>query len=187
MAIWNQSLSESGTRLSQYRAQYIDAFSPILSALWRSLMPGTEIEMRHGQGWPAQETLAETLVRRHADDLRLGHTAWGPHRADLQFFVNGKPAFDALSQGQQKLLLYALRLGQGQLLYQQSQKRCIYLIDDLPAELDKHKRQLIGETLDQLKAQVFMTGIEKQDLAAFVQKPQQQLFHVEQGQIQAVN
>lgn len=181
VAAWNASLANSGEKLATYRQEYVALFSPILSALWKSLMPNTSLDLRHACGWASQEELSTLLERRYLDDQRLGHTAYGPHRADLHLLIDGKPAFDQLSQGQQKLLLYALRLAQGKLLHELSGKRCVYLLDDLPAELDAGKRRLLARVLDDLNTQVFITGIAKKDLSAFVKKPDAQLFHVEHG------
>ena len=74
--------------------------------------------------------------------------------------VNDLPAQDALSQGQQKLVSYALRLAQGLHLQSTTGKTPTYLIDDLPSELDPQKRVLVTEILAGLRAQVFITGIE---------------------------
>ena len=116
----------------------------------------------------------------------MGYTQFGPQRADIKIKVDTIPAQDALSQGQQKLLIYALRLAQGQLYQQVSYASPIYLIDDLPAELDIHKRQLVTQLLFSLKSQVFITGAEYVEMEDLIQSDTQ-LFHVEQGKITPKN
>ncbi len=106
--------------------------------------------------------LATSLFR----DLHLGYTQYGPHRADLLLRLeNSVPAHDVLSQGQQKLLVYALHLAQGQLLKQQTQKQCLYLLDDLPAELDASNRRRIA------RAETCMFHVEHGTVSAKTQTP----------------
>ena len=41
---------------------------------------------------------------------------------------------------------------------------CVYLVDDLPAELDARHCALVCESLEELQAQVFITCVAKSDL-----------------------
>src|SRR3990167_5657398 len=50
------------------------------------------------------------------DNMRLGYTLFGPHRADLDIKIQGVSAKHFLSRGQQKLLICAIILAQGMLL-----------------------------------------------------------------------
>jgi DNA replication and repair protein RecF len=97
-----------------------------------------------------------------------------------------------LSRGQLKLLICALKIAQGQLLEQEQGKRCVYLIDDLPAELDSDNRGRVCQLLLERGAQVFLTSIEagtlaKELLEAPAASPSKnKLFHVKRGKIEAV-
>ena len=79
--------------------------------------------------------------------------------------------------------MYGLRLAQGTLLRLQTDKRCIYLLDDLPAELDADKRHLVMEVLSEIQAQVFVTGTDYQALDSFLDVPDMRMFHVEHGKV----
>ncbi|MCK4607985.1 MAG: DNA replication and repair protein RecF, partial [Gammaproteobacteria bacterium] len=127
--------------------------------------------------------LGELLQEHLARDLKLGYTTIGPQKADLRIRIRSLPVQDVLSRGQQKLLLFALRLAEGVLLYQQKQQRCIYLIDDLPAELDQQHRSQVIDVLTEIKAQTFITGIAQVDLDAILVGKEAKMFHVEHGGI----
>ena len=86
-------------------------------------------------------------------------------------------------QGQQKLLVYALKLAQAYHLKHYTEKQSILLIDDLPAELDLQKRALIEPVLTALGQQVFITSISSKDLSSFSKHTSTKMFHVEQGKI----
>ena len=66
-----------------------------------------------------------------------------------------------LSQGQQKMLMGAIKLAQGALYEEYHQTSCIYLIDDLLSELDEEHCALITNALINLKSQILMTAIDR--------------------------
>lgn len=181
--VWNKELCAASEELNQLRQAYAEKFAVIFSASLRQLLDNTEISLNYYQGWPKDRNLAELLEENIQRDIELGYSQFGPQRADLGLRVNSVPVQDGLSQGQLKLVVYALRLAQGVLLRNQSDKTCIYLIDDLPAELDNEKQQRVAQILMSLNTQVFITGIEKNDLAELFPKEECKLFHVEQGKI----
>ena len=82
------------------------------------------------------------------------------------------------------MLVSALKLAQGVIQAENADRRCIFLVDDLPAELDEGNRQRICHYLQQMNTQVFLTCVDytslknSLDWAAEVTK-----FHVEHGKI----
>ena len=68
-------------------------------------------------------------------------------------------ASETLSRGQLKLLVCAMKLSQGTLLFQQTQRKCIYLIDDLASELDPNSRYVLLIDLSCFGNQVFIANI----------------------------
>ncbi|BBI47585.1 hypothetical protein HORIV_00060 [Vreelandella olivaria] len=90
----------------------------------------------------------------------MGFTQQGPQRADLRIRINKQPAVEVLSRGQQKLVVSALKLAQGRFLERTAQRHCIYLIDDLPAELDEQNRQQFCGLLEDMQCQAFITSVE---------------------------
>ena len=63
-----------------------------------------------------------------------------------------------------KLLMCALRLAQGEHLMKEKQRHCIFLIDDFASELDQYKRALLAERLQQSGSLVFVTAITQRQL-----------------------
>ena len=75
--------------------------------------------------------------------------------------IDGMPAKQILSRGQQKLLVCVLLLAQGILLQQTHHRSVIYLIDDLPSELDiANRKKLLTHLLAQ-HTQLFITAIDQ--------------------------
>ena len=92
-----------------------------------------------------------------------------------------RPA-EVLSRGQQKLVVCALKLSQGQLMSSSGRGQCTYLVDDLTAELDKEHSKKVCELLSSMRVQVFVTSIEQDDiLSVWPDRDDIQVFHVEHG------
>lgn len=181
---WDDEFIHASYALHQLRTHYLQDFIPEFTCLLDKLLPDYEVSVHYQAGWPMQEELGVVLQRSLEHDYRLGYTRFGAHRADLQLRLDEIPAKDVLSQGQQKLVAYALRLAQGALL-QRRAKHCVYLIDDLPSELDAHKRHAILTLLTSFQAQLFLTGIAPQGFADLFAAREASWFHVEQGRVQA--
>jgi len=181
--LWNEALARAGTEIDVYRQQYIHKLMPVFLEIWQNLMGDNDIQATYTRGWPKDKLLNECLNESSVRDSQMGYTYFGIHRADLLLSSNKIPAQDLLSRGQQKLLVYALRLSQGKLLQQQTGKTCIYLIDDLCTELDQDKRERAASVLAMLGAQVFVTGVFENDLKDMLSLRGSKLFHVEHGRI----
>ena len=67
-------------------------------------------------------------------------------------------AADSLSRGQSKLLVYALKLAQAAHYQAVTGHSCVFLLDDLPAELDYENCKDVLAYLDHLQCQYFVTG-----------------------------
>lgn len=183
VAIWEHELCATAELLDQSRSSYIDHLVPIFNETLSTLLPEVPVALSYYRGWSHDHTLLQILERNRARDFDLGYTQQGPHRAEILLNTNGLPVKDTLSQGQHKTLIYALRLAQGVLLFKQCKKRSLYLIDDLPAELDQVKLSLVGELLNSIDAQVFVTGTDVSLLESLAKYPNTKLFHVKHGQI----
>jgi DNA replication and repair protein RecF len=184
--LWDAELTAAGYELNRLREKYIKAFETVFLDTLKILLENVGITLSYYQGWPAGRDLGEVLSESFERDLELGRSQFGPHRADLLLRINNIPAQDTLSQGQQKLVVYAMRLAQGIMLSRQTEKDCIYLIDDLPAELDHEKQRQVAEVLRSLETQVFVTGIENERLETLFLKNETKLFHVEHGFVEDV-
>lgn len=184
VTIWNAELCNVAELLDHSRSMYIKELTPIFDSLVSSLLPEVPVKLDYFRGWSHDSVLEEVLNRNIHRDFELGYTQQGPHRAEILLTSNGLPVKDTLSQGQHKSLIYALRLAQGCLLNQQTNKSAIYLIDDLPAELDQAKLKIVGDLLHNISAQVYITGTDTKLFDSILSgEINPRLFHVKQGAI----
>lgn len=185
IAVWDQELCELAESIDHYRKETFDALVPLFDELVARLLPAVSgLSLRYYRGWPAEQNLDQLLKDNLDKDEGRGHTSYGPHRATIQVSVQGVAAHHILSRGQQKLVVCALKIAQGQMLKQQTEKHCVYLVDDLPAELDSVNLRAVCQELSALNCQLFVTGVDLPSLVShWQQKHKIKTFHVEQGRI----
>ncbi|HHW36654.1 MAG TPA: DNA replication/repair protein RecF [Bacillales bacterium] len=89
-------------------------------------------------------------------EIDRGITLAGPHRDDMQFFVNGKDVQVYGSQGQQRTTALSIKLAEIELIKSEVGEYPILLLDDVLSELDDYRQSHLLNTI-QDKVQTFVT------------------------------
>lgn len=187
LAIWTNELASYGEALDRLRKDYLAQFIPHAQHFAAQLLSQSTLVIDYQSGWKDGETFEQVLHATIDDDFRAGFTQAGPHRADFDMLANGLNLKHVLSRGQQKLLICAMILAQGMMLVSQDNQGLIYLVDDLPSELDLLSRQKLVSLLAMQASQIFITSIEKDDICDLVSDKSNvpmRVFHVEHGKIE---
>lgn len=183
-AVWSRELILASDEIDLYRRSYIQALKPVFEAVIGKLLVLPELSLSYYRGWDKDRELIEVLSSSLSRDQQLGHTQAGPQRADLRIRLGAFNAIDVLSRGQQKLVVCALKIAQGHLINQYRNGECVYLVDDLPSELDEQHRQALCSLLEELNCQVFITCVESKILReCWHPESPVAMFHVEHGSI----
>jgi DNA replication and repair protein RecF len=90
-------------------------------------------------------------------DLHAGTTTIGPHRDDFSFELNGYPAEEYASEGQQRALVLSLRFAQFAYFKEKSGTLPVLLADDILGELDPIRRERFWQAIDE-ETQLVATG-----------------------------
>jgi DNA replication and repair protein RecF len=186
--VWTRDLAAQGEAVAAAREAFLKALEPAFRPIIAALAPELEaVELAYRRGWDATESFAETLKRSLDSDLEQGFTQSGPQRADLRVMLHGHAAAETLSRGQQKLLVTALKLAQGQLLADTG-TTVLFLVDDLPAELDAARCERVCRRLSSMRAQTLITCVDAGAINASWLSAQEdeavQVFHVKHGAVQ---
>lgn len=104
-----------------------------------------------------REDFAALLLKNRPRDTLLKSTERGPHRDDLDLRLNGRPAKQFASEGQQRCLVIALRLAQAAYFRAKGGVTPVLLCDDVLGELDPERRAKFWASLDG-EPQVIATG-----------------------------
>lgn len=183
---WTNELVKYGIELDKLRNSYIATLLPHICEFVMELLGISDLEMDYQNGWSRNSDFESVLRETTYEDYRVGHTQAGPHRADFDLLVNGLVLRHNLSRGQQKLLICAMILAQGKMLAEQDNAGLIYLVDDLPSELDVLSRQKLVSLFAKQKSQIFITAIEQDSICGLIRDEAAapvKVFHVEHGNV----
>lgn len=98
---WDQGLSNHAALIDHYRQQVFSAWQPHFKALLKKLLPSyaDQLSLSYASGFDSDRPLAEQLSERLAQDLQLGYSRIGCHRADVHVHWRSKtPESKALSE-----------------------------------------------------------------------------------------
>jgi DNA replication and repair protein RecF len=141
IAAFDEPLVQHGNVLTAARAQLLAELQPHAEAAHRAISGAREslrIEYVPGAG----VDFAALLAHSHSEDVRLRQTSVGPQRDEVRFFLNEQPS-DFASEGQQRTLVLALKLGAAQLLGAHFSTPPLLLLDDIFGELDLARRNAL--------------------------------------------
>lgn len=125
--------------------------------------------------------LANDLGRHRRDELRARMTLVGPQRDLVDFEVEGRPACEVLSGGEQKMIVLFLKFAKLELFRRRHEEAPLFLLDDVDAELDLEILQKLLTKLP-VSTQVFATSAKEAFLQALEAGPHRRLT-VENGRV----
>lgn len=102
----------------------------------------------------------QTALKQYKDvttkDLRYQTTTIGIHKDDLKMSINGLDAKQYASQGQQRSIVLALKIGLVEFIYHELGEYPVLLLDDVLSELDDSRQEMLVEMLSD-EMQIFIT------------------------------
>jgi DNA replication and repair protein RecF len=145
--VWDQRLADAGKVLVTARERLVTALDEFVRPAY-ARMAGVPDEVVVSQeyirSWSGE--LLDALAAHRTEDLRRGVNTVGPHRDDLLLTLDGREARTHASQGEQRCLALALRIGVHQLVTIRTSLTPTLLLDDVFSELDPARsRALVAE------------------------------------------
>jgi DNA replication and repair protein RecF len=159
--VFDQQMALVGTRLHRRRHRALQRLEP-LAALWQERLGGgaERLALRYRSGTAleleAEEERQEELWRQalegqlraqRPEELRLGSCQVGPQRDEIELQLAEQPARRYGSAGQQRTLVLALKLAELELVGRVVGHPPLLLLDDVLAELDPQRQQLLLEAV----------------------------------------
>ena len=187
MQFWDKQIIKVGNHLTELRKGYLDSILEHINSNLMQFLPEFSVEISYHRGWEKDASLEESIKRKFEKDCRNGYLSVGPHKADLKLKCNGVEVSETLSRGQLRMLVAALQLAQIQHLSGKTKKSCVFLLDDVGAELDETKRESFIDKLLENETQLFITAIEKSQLLFIEKYKNKKMFHVEHGHMREEN
>lgn len=139
---YDQILAEHGTHLIQARAQMIAQLNPFAASA-QTAISGKNESLTLDYLPASGPDLHQSIIEARERERKNRQSVVGPHRDDISLRIDGKPAADFASEGQQRTIALALKLAQGRLLESAGKSTPVYLLDDIFGELDPQRRNAL--------------------------------------------
>ncbi len=125
-----------------------------------------------------KEILKTRFEKAKNSDLKTGSTSVGPHKDELEIFIDDKHVRHFGSQGQQRSAALSLKLAEAAVLEEKIGEPPVILLDDVMSELDDYRKNYM---IDKIKnRQVFITSC---DQSVSKRLKNGKLFEVENGRV----
>ncbi|MSQ29213.1 MAG: DNA replication/repair protein RecF [Dehalococcoidia bacterium] len=162
---WDGELADAGAVIAAARAAALGALSSAAAARYDELAgrraplalcyrPAVPAEMAPSIAAPGlAAALRATFEQQRAGDIAAGITRSGPHRDDIEFLLDGRPAGPFASRAEQRTAALALRLAEVPLSTQRTGDPPLLVLDDVLSELDAERRErvlAVAHGVDQL-------------------------------------
>jgi DNA replication and repair protein RecF len=148
--VWDTKLAEVGEIIAEAREGLVTSLQDESDEAYLKLSaaPGAKrgaVGLRYERSWDGP--LVAALAAARAEDVRRGVTSVGPQRDDLFMSIEGLAARTQASQGEQRSLALALRLGGHSLVTERQSSSPVLLLDDVFSELDPHRSAALAACL----------------------------------------
>jgi len=176
LGVWDERLSVLGAAVLRRRLEALQAVVGGVQDLCREVGAGAEeVAWRYlgagiGEVFPGEpaSALAARLARAaeeaRRDDLERRTTTVGPHRDEVMLLLDGRDLRTRASQGEQRTMALALRLGAFDLLAERRRSAPVLVLDDVFSELDGARRARLVARLP--RGQVFVSTAHREDVPA---------------------
>ena len=167
LPVWDEQLVKYASLIVKKRAEFLDKLAPYACDFHRFLTDGAEeLKLSPDKKYDGDEKeIAKTLLRRlsnnYEKDLRLGFTTIGPHRDDVDFFINGIDAKAYASQGQTRTAALAVKLAEVEIFKEFSGEYPVLILDDVMSELDLPRRKKLLKRISGVQTVLTCTHAER--------------------------
>ena len=189
--VFDRQLADNGYEIIRYRKEFAEMLSQEAGEIMNKISGGREelrIEYKTScdfiTGTEGRDILYKQFYHNREKDIYNGYATLGPHRDDIEFYINGKEAKKYGSQGQQRTIALSLKLAEIRIARQILDESPVLLLDDVLSELDLDRQRFLVSEIDDV--QLFITSAElNEDVIKDLRGGT--LFRVENGTITRVD
>ena len=154
---WDKTISKEGEKITENRKSFIEELQVELSLIQKEISK-REIKIEFRCGW-GEGKLSDYLEKNIKRDVAAKRTMGGPHRADMLVTLDGKPAKEFSSKGEEKQMSLTVSFGVSKLIEKKTGALPLLLIDELESGLDEDALVRISEYIKNLKNQSLITAL----------------------------
>lgn len=167
LPVWDEQLCKYAAIVAAKRTEFISSLSPVAKEIHSDLTEGAEeLKISPDKKYKGEEKelakkLFDELSANYERDIRLGFTASGPHRDDLDIIINGLDAKTYASQGQTRTAALSVKLAEVDIFKNLSGEYPVLILDDVMSELDLPRRKKLASRTGGLQTILTCTHAER--------------------------
>jgi DNA replication and repair protein RecF len=176
LAVYNEQIARYGSRIVHIRSGFVNRLNKCAGDIFEKFSRKKDSLMIHYEsfGKKCLETteqgvyaafLSALSSNRHTEKKRR-MCLIGPHRDDIQIYVNGNSAKSFASEGQKRTAAFCMRLAEYEFAGSAFGEPPVILMDDVFGELDNEKKEVLATAIDP-ECQLFVTCTDVKNLGEF--------------------
>lgn len=163
LSVWDEQLVITGSNIVHLRLKFLKEIQKNAKLKHLSISKGKEnLKLKYRSNLfgsfdfetddlltPEQISLMfrSVLDKRRNDEIIRAQTLVGPHRDDIEMYINGADALKFASLGQQRTVVLSLKLSELDFISKITGETPILLLDDVLAELDKTRQNYLFSSI----------------------------------------
>ncbi|MBQ9737029.1 MAG: DNA replication/repair protein RecF [Clostridia bacterium] len=165
ISVIEEKLLELSIYISEVRFEYIKKIERVAQKIQLEISENKEVFEMHyiSNGTYINDDNIQNLsvlsekrmLELKGREERYRECIFGPHRDDIEFFINGADLKMFGSQGQQKTAILVQKIAEVELFFEETGEYPILLLDDIMSELDSKRQDFVLNRID--KGQIFVT------------------------------
>lgn len=183
LEVWEAQFVPPAAAIMESRAAFLSQLARGAAAVYARIGRGESLDLVYRPDVALSEPLAEVLRKARDNDIKRRVTMRGPHRDDFLLQVDGQPARQYASQGQQKSAAFAVKLAELEWVHERVGEYPVLLLDEVFSELDAVRARQVVEAIPR-DVQCILTST--RDVSAEGQDRRWPCFQIEQGNLERV-
>lgn len=147
---WSEYMATYAAYICSFRREFVGKLEKYAEKIMYDISDGKEkltlfykSDARAFEKEELQREYTAVFTENHERERAAGITLFGPHRDNLEIYINGNSARSYGSQGQQRSVVLALKLAEGEINRELAGEYPVFLFDDVLSELDEERRRYV--------------------------------------------
>lgn len=168
---WSSVMAGYAADIYLYRRDYIKKLEFFANEVVKEISKGKEsLKLSYVSDIEKENLSRDEIVNEYKDiftrsiekEIIVGNTLYGPQRDDMEILLSGVSARSYASQGQQRSIVLALKIAEGEVCREVVGEYPVYLFDDVLSELDEKRKEYILSKTD--GKQIIITSCDEDSL-----------------------
>lgn len=191
LEILNNYFVDKGIYLYQMRKKFVEKLNEFSPNIYENITKNKNFKIRYitninlaQEKEKIKEEFLNMLNDNFEREIKLGTSIIGPHRDDLEFYLENENIRNYGSQGQQRVTVLSLKLAEIDIFKKYRETNPILLLDDIFSELDIKKKNNLLKYIKKSVQTIITTTDLHQINKKIIEKAK--LIQIENGQVKKI-